>query len=277
MVEILSIVAVKSSPTDDLRRFLRAILTFCSEDVEVIVVSNDSVRFRRMNRLQLLVRPGASVAELRGIGAAAARGTLVAFLDVSSRVYPGWEAAIRRALVSNEAVTGPVAYSGGRSLVTWAAFLAEYALLLPGVIREGSVSGCNLAVRQSALFSVFTPREAVYKPELVDRLRQREVAFAMVDDSVVAQRKPETFARFYGDRIEQGRGYARYRSRSMARFERTLRSLGFPITWLVLVARVAVSFRARPGLLPAAAPALPIAGCFLFAWSLGEARGYLEK
>jgi hypothetical protein len=276
-VTLLNIVAVQSSAAEDIQRFLRAVFTFCSDDLEVIVATGEPAHLHSRQRLKVVEKPGAGVADLRGAGAAHATGELLAFVDASCRLYPGWEQAMRRALEERKAATGPVAYAGGWSPATWGAFLAEYGTLMPGVMRQGAVAGCNLVMRRADFLRAFAPGEAVYKPELVERLGRAGIEFGLVADAVVAHRRAARFRPFLSDRYEQGHEFARFRSGSMPAVERLLRATAFPVTWLVLTARLAVSFSARPRLRWPALIGLPVAGCYLFAWSLGEARGYLAK
>jgi hypothetical protein len=250
---------------------------FCSDDVEVIVATGGPAHLRSHPRLKVIEKPGAGIADLRVAGTALATGELLAFVDASCRIYPGWEQAMRLALKTRAAATGPVAYSGGWSPATWGAFLAEYGTLMPGLMRQGSVAGCNLVMRRSDFLRSFAPGETIYKPGLVERLSRAGVEFGLVDDAIVAHRRAARFRSFLVDRYEQGREFARYRSGSMPAAERLLRAAAFPVTWLVLGGRLAVSFRARPRLRVPASIGLPVAGCYLFAWSLGEARGYLAK
>uniref|UniRef100_UPI003F721342 glycosyltransferase family 2 protein n=1 Tax=Polymorphobacter sp. TaxID=1909290 RepID=UPI003F721342 len=82
-------------------------------DVDIIVVDNNSARFpdevaRRHADVRFLSEPRPGPGLARNTGAAAARSTLLAFIDADCRAAPGWLQAAVDALTAGDIVGGDV-------------------------------------------------------------------------------------------------------------------------------------------------------------------------
>jgi GT2 family glycosyltransferase len=101
----------------------------------------------RTVRLSQRALPGAA----RNIGAAEARGRLLAFLDADAVPEPGWLDRLERRLTSDvDAVGGAVLNGTPRSAVGTADYLLEFSELMPkrtGPLEHAAT--CNLLVRRS--------------------------------------------------------------------------------------------------------------------------------
>ncbi|MFN8533345.1 MAG: hypothetical protein U0556_07340 [Dehalococcoidia bacterium] len=130
--------------------------------------------------------PGQSLPDLRGAALAAAETEAIAFVDPDCRLDRQWPTAAHRAIAEYPAVCGPVDYAGGRSIVSWAAFLAEYGAFVPPSSATAGVAGTNLIVRRSLL----EQGGPFWKDKAVDRLRERGTTIHYVPELLVHHRRP---------------------------------------------------------------------------------------
>ncbi len=126
----LSVVVAASWSAEAVARTVASI--GAADGVEVIVAS-DPCRVAPWVRAEgsrwVAGEPGDGVPRLRRLGADAARGRVVAFVEDACVVGPGWAETIRSAFADGEclAATGPVFQGEGASATDWAVYFAEYA------------------------------------------------------------------------------------------------------------------------------------------------------
>ncbi len=261
----LTIVTGRRYPQDDLDRFLRSASKFA-------VVLADGIGDGPIDQpnVRQISLPGQSLAELRGAALAAAETEAVAFVDPDCRLDRRWPAAAHRAIADYPAVCGPVEYAGGRSIVSWAAFLAEYGAFVPPSSATAGVAGTNLIVRRTLL----EQGGPFWKDEAVDRLGERGTPIHYVPEMLVHHRRPWRLLPFVADRLRQGRCYAGRRTKG--RVERLGRAAAAPLSAVVLFGRLARSFWPKRRRRVAFVVAAPLVFIFFLAWAVGEAIGYLH-
>lgn len=94
---------------------------------------------------------GDGVPRLRRVGACAAVGRVVAFVEDACVIGPEWVDAVREAFADGDcpAATGPVVQGDGASATDWAVYFAEYAPFAGPVGPSGSLPSEGLADRHS--------------------------------------------------------------------------------------------------------------------------------
>lgn len=268
MVVSLTVLVARRYPQDDIIGFLRSL----PDELEVVVADGVGGLTVDHPHVRVLSLPGQPLAELRGAALAVAKSELVAFVDPACQLAPGWLAAARRALVQAPAATGPVEYGGGRSLATWAAFLAEYGAFLPPAAAAAGVAGANVVVRRELV----APGGPFWKDEVVERLRAAGHPIAFAPDLVVVHRRPWRALGFLRNRFHHGRCYAGRRRARIPVGERLARALAAPLTGILLYVRLARAFWPKRRQRLAFLVAAPWTASFLLAWAFGEAIGYLH-
>jgi O-antigen biosynthesis protein len=191
-----------------------------SDDETVSIVSGFPFRLLRL-------APG-GLSRARNVGAAAATGEIVAFLDADARCHPHWPYFLALSLEDEG-----VAATGGPNLPCPEAGLIERAVtaspgnpteVLVGHDRAEHVPGCNMAVRREALAEIggFDP---VYTAagddvdvcwKLIDR--GGEIAFAPA--AQVLHHRRATIRAFLRQQVGYGRAEALLAARHRHRFNR---------------------------------------------------------
>jgi GT2 family glycosyltransferase len=226
-VPAASIVVVTSDRVADLRRCLLALRTHLeapgTPSAEVVTVhaphDHEAIAMVRtvFPEVQAHIAPRRHIAVQRNLGARAARGEVIVYLDDDAWPRPGWLAALLAPFAEERvlAASGPV-FRGDGSVQCRRLAASALGRLVP--LADGdplprgmapSFSGCNLAVRRRALFAVGGFDENLpYQPDDMDlcwRLFQRAggdartMAFAPLA-SVVHESSPGPYRRTLQDR-----------------------------------------------------------------------------
>lgn len=144
---------------NDARRLARCLATIRANHypqgrIEVVVVDNgstdESVDVAKHASAKVLVRPGLSVGQLRNLGAAAASGEILAFVDADHEIVPEWVGyAVETLSRSNVGVVGSLCEAPGTG--TWVQHTYDLLRRRPAGVREVEWLGSgNLALWRSA-------------------------------------------------------------------------------------------------------------------------------
>ena len=278
----LSIVVASWSSDESLARCL-ASLAPQWDGAEVIVATNrpGGQLERRCPHARFLRGPdGANVFQLRTLGAAAARGRLVALLEDHAAAGPRWAAALRDAHRAGHGIIGGPVENGLRlRAVDWALYFVEYGYYMPPMPGGPAprLSGLNIAYDRELLRSCRDIwQESLQENEINDALRAKGGALHLAPDAVVESFLPMTLGFGMGHLRDGGRHFARYRASHCSDAKRLLWALASPLVPAVLFLRLArgIAWR-RPGRLFELLRALPFLALVLGAWGWGEATGYL--
>ena len=245
-------------PTRDRPAALARCIAALGDGHEVIVV-DDGSRDRgavtdAAGSARVLRTPGIGPAAARNLGARAAGGEVVCFVDDDCEPAPGWSEELARAASGTGAAAGrTVPPDGAPATVRASQAIVEHLTIesLDPDGRLGFAPTCNLAVERRALaglpFDEDFPAAAGEDRDWSARAKAAGFAPVYVDTAVVVHRQalgPRAFAR---QQFGYGRGAARYRAsapgRSLARpgfYTRLMRrgfSGGAAVGGLVLAAQ----------------------------------------
>jgi GT2 family glycosyltransferase len=213
--------------------------------------------------------PGAA----RNIGAAEARGRLIAFLDADAVPEPEWLDRLERRLTSDlDAVAGAVLNGTPRSVVGTADYLLEFSELMPNRSRpleHGAT--CNLLVRRRR----FEAEGGL--PEDMRTAEDTAFTFAMAaegrlgfaPDAAVHHLNRTALAPFIAHQRMLGAGFVDLCHRVPFRHSWVSRGPALALAAPLRVGALAGRLRANPGEARRALGLLPALGLGLAAWLVG--------
>lgn len=252
---------------------------------EVIVSSDlgDAAVARLSGRFpgfRFLAAPrGTPVFRLRTLGAAQARGRLVALTEDHCTAAPGWVAALRAAHASGHTVVGGVV-ENGRAATTFerALYWCEYASQMPP-LPEGPapiLSGVNVAYDRDVLLAHGrTWQEVFYESEVHEALMRDGHRLQRAAGAEVTSHLGFGFAEALAHLYRGGLRYGRERLARSVPGVGALLCLAAPAVPAVLLWRlVAAVVDRRPREIGRLVLALPHLICLVGAWAAGEAAGY---
>lgn len=225
----------------------------------------------------LPVPPETTIPEMRHLAFRQARGPVVAVVEDHVEVPPDWVAVLRREFQAGaEVVAGGVENLATTSLVDWAAFLCEYAPLLPPIDPgpPSMIPGNNVAYRRSLLqrYSAVLA-EGRWEDRLHEALRRDGVRMTLLPEVTAGHRMHYDIRNYTSQRYLFSRSWAglRLRGASLAhRFGAGMARLALPP---LLFGRVTSTVwrkrRHRRELLRS----LPLLAWFTLVWAVGEAVG----
>ena len=220
------------------------------------------------------------IPQLWGQGMATSRGDIIAITTAHFTPAPNWVEAIRSAHARwhNCAVGGKIEGPREGSAVGWAIYFLRYSAYI-GYHQEQAVpdvAGDNASYKRIALARLpHLLRDGFWELDFHRRLRMEGQAPVFVPTIQVTQHQCFGFWCFFRQRFQHGKQFGRSRAQqwgAVLRLAAGVASPLIPVLFLVkIVSRVLRSGR-HIGRFLLAMPAL---GCFLLAWSAGEACGYL--
>ena len=171
----ISFVVPVLDDADRLSRCLESIGVNGRAGVEVIVVDNGSTdgsdRVATAAGATLIVKRDGSVGTLRNVGALAAHGDVIAFVDADHEISRRWVATIREVFVDLSTAAAGAPYSSGGA--TWVQRTYDGLRDRPSVRRQVAWLGSgNLAVRRSVFLKIGGFDESLQTCEDVDLCRR---------------------------------------------------------------------------------------------------------
>lgn len=263
--------------------------TYAVEDVCVVIVSviggDALLRSRSMfaNAGECIVLDGASgsVPHRRMAGVLSSGKPVVALVEDSVRVDPGWTGEVARLLSIAGIVgcAGPVAIDPMLSPKSKALALADFGRFAPErverlacgedrfseAVRMRELPGCNMAFRRSELLAATDAVEGFVDNQLFAELLESGGSLIVSSGLTVTYAEEHRSATSLANRLEHGRIYSSRRLEGaslLARSIGALRSLALPIVLIARSARHGAGFRV-----------LYWAFLHSIAWSLGEFVG----
>lgn len=282
----LSVVIASWPDLDGLPECLDALAPQQGEAAEVFVVSpacpTPELKERHPWVRWLAAPADRLIPHLWGQGMVQAVGDVMAITTAHFAPAADWLAALRQAHVRLDApaIGGRIEPPRGGRLVDWATFFLRYSQY-HGLDREqelGDLAGDNASYKRAALAAYPGElAEGFWELDLHRRLRAAGQRLMFVPAVRVTQRTSFGFRRFLAQRLHHGRQFGRSRFAGRSGLLRVATAAAAPLIPLVFLARITGRVaRGRRDYGPFLA-ALPILVCFLIAWSLGEAWGYLSR
>lgn len=222
--------------------------------------------------------PGANMPRLKAIGAEAARGEIVAFLEPKAVPEPGWIAAVLDAFADRreQALGGPVTLGGPRRAADLAAYAFEYAAFAPARLAGGGardLPGANMALPRASLLAHcgdILARDGLNKPFCQERLRSAGLTIVLDPGMRVRMITAHRLPRLLASRFRYARCFGGTRIAHAAPRRRLLYRLGAPAVPLLLLWRHLPELVRTEGPRPGAMVAL---AALCLAWAAGEAAG----
>lgn len=250
-------------------------------NTEVLVVAARSPSLRGAAERFVEAPVGTSIPARRALGAEAAAGDVVAFLEDTVEPVANWAAAtldVHARAPEAQAVGGTLSLSPTLSAKQAALAVLDYGRFLRGghvsetaqFLPGNAMSWKRSSLDQLGVFRTRSLREA----ELASQLRQQPGAIRCESVAgavcVAADPKGTTLS----SRFQHGRLYAGNRYPAHERWARVSHALSAPLLSAVLLGRAARSLKSS-GNLAQHRSALPHIAYLSSAWALGESVGYL--
>lgn len=281
-----SVVVASAGPLERLWRAVAALEPELSRTGAQLVIARSApadeervVRERLPQATVVWAQPGAGIPRLRGLGLAAALGDPVAITEDHLVAGERWLQQLFAPLGSGvDIVGGGMQNRAGSGAVAWAAYLSDYGFYSyarPAIAAAVPLlTMANLAYRRRDV-----PRIAVWCSQgawenvVHDRLAAEGRTLAFAPEARVIHDHAYRFADFIRNRYDHGWDYARARLTENPRRSRLPLVAMTPFLPLLLLTRIgrAAAGEDRGAFLRA----LPLTLAFLYAWSAGEAMGYL--
>ena len=234
---------------------------------------------RRFPLVRLIsVEPGTTIPMMRHRGFESATGGAVAVIEDHVLVPPDWARHLLDGLArGHDVVGGPIVNAATDRLLDWATFLCEYSACLPPLPAGPApwLPGNNVVYRREVLarYRAVTA-EGRWENHLHDAMRADGVELVCCPEVVVGHKKQFGFGEYLGQRYLYSRSYAGARVQGAPAVRRLMMGAAAFALPLLLLFRIEQSL-ARKEVPPSRRLAtLPLIGCFVIAWGVGEVVGY---
>jgi hypothetical protein len=220
------------------------------------------------------------IPELWSLGMTRSRGEVVAITTSHFTPSTQWLAVIRdaHARLRSPAIGGPIEPPAGGSPADWATYFLRYSAYLRYDREQGvpDLAGDNASYRRAAIEAhpEFL-REGFWELRFHERLRAAGETLTFVPAMRVRQHASFGFRRFVSQRLRHGREFGEARVRGKGPALRAAAVLASPLVPLILLGKVVLRVARSGRHLGPFLLALPILLCFVSAWGVGEAAGYL--
>lgn len=244
--------------------------------VQAIVVDNGSTdRTRELAAAagaEVIHEPAGTIAHLRNVGTAAARGEVLAFLDADMEVYPGWlTAAVEQLEQPGVGAVGGMLHIPAETTwveKTW----YKHVCLRPHDGKTAWLGSGNLIMKRSVFDEIGgwnAGLETCEDLDLCDRLKRGYDLYHMVDVAAIHHGGVKTLGEMFRKELWRGKDAAR-RILHVWRSPRELQSFAFPLLHGLALVGLVVALALR-------SPAWPYfaAGALLFP-ALRTGLGFLS-
>ena len=282
----LSIVIAASDSQRAIAECLGALqpqLAGCASEIFIVGASSEAARptHERFPQITWIPASGEALTPARwSLGAARARGRIIAFTISTCVPDANWVAEILRAHADRHAaIGGAIESAPGAGLVDWAVCFVRYTpFMLPFPAGPGEVPGDNGSYKRDALADQMPWIEAhgFWEQAINANLRRQERSLWQDPRIIVYCKKPFTLAGFSRQRYEHGRVFGRMRSARSSGPKRLFYLLSSPAIPLVYLARITRGVVRKKRHRASFALSLPITIWFLSCWSAGEFLGLLR-
>jgi hypothetical protein len=216
--------------------------------------------------------------ELRARGIAAARGSIIGFLEDHVRPDAHWCARMTAAHRGPYAAVGGAIENGVDRPLNWAAYfcdLGRYQRPLPAG-ESSFASSVNVSYKRTALEAIKPVGEDLFSEPVVNQaLLSHGEKLTLADDSVVYQHRRELrLAQVMKEFFIWGRSYAATRSALVAPSRRLLYASLSPALPAVLLARMMMRVLQKRRCIGAFCRSFPLMVLLTASWSVGELAGY---
>lgn len=246
-----------------------------SETVAHLEARYAAVRFLRASH-------NATVFQLRALGAAEARGALIAHLEDHTTVGSQWIEALCSAHAEGHGIIGgPVDNGLTDRAHDWALYFCEYGIYMPPLPRGDAqmLSGLNVAYDREILRSCREIwRDALYETDVHGALQAAGQKLYLVPEAWTKSHLEMSLGRAMIHLFGGGRHFGAFRkanSSALARLLWVLASPAVPLFFLLRIIRGVA--RKQPARLKHVLRGLPYLLLLLGAWGAGEAAGYLGR
>jgi len=279
----LSIVIAVWRDLAGLSQCLESLDDQCDTDVEVIVVSTEpipveiSARFSQTQWCELAAE--ALIPMLWARGMSLATGELIAITTSQFRPAADWVAQIRAAhdRLSAPAIGGAIDPPEGRGATAWATYFLRYSQYLR--YRDEQVVDELAADNASYKRGILSPdalHHGFWELEFHRQLQAAGEFLVYVSRIRVRQQASYGFWGFVSQRLRHGRKFGRDRARTWGLARRAAYLCAFPLIPIILLGKIVTRIGRGGRYFGQLAAALPVLCCFIAAWALGEAWGYLS-
>lgn len=257
---------------------------------EVIVVdsSNDGtgkIILENFPEVQLHVFPERKYCgDARNFVLQVAKGEIIASLDADCVAQKDWVREVSRAHEAPDpAIGGAIANAQPSGLVAWASYFSEFSRWMPGgsPCRMDDIAGASMSYKRWVFDKVgrYIPGTQCSDTEFHWRLERAGYCLRFEPSILISHRSIGRMKKFLSHEFAHGGSFARVRSRywGFSLLRRWAYAVFFPLIFVKLSLRV-IGYNLRNRVYIGhflKSLLLLLAG--LFAWSLGEANGYIKN
>jgi hypothetical protein len=281
----ISVVIAWVNPFELLRPCLDALRRQRIPPDEVIVVTRHGHDLQMCARrlypevLVIAAPPATPIPTLHAIGIRRTRGDAVAITEDHCIPDDEWTVSLAQSLRADcSVVGGPVDNACRARLRDWAAFLTEYAPLLPSAHEQPAVrlGANNVAYRRQLLDGLCEVLErGMWASFYNDALAARGVEFAFNPRMLVHHQRPFDFGYFLQQRYHFSRSFAAMRCETFSLTTRARYAIGTCILPPLLIVRGVSSLAHKRRYLGVYVCCLPLVAIYVSVGAVGELVGYV--
>ena len=236
---------------------------------------------REHPHVQLIAAPvdhRATIPELRRIGAEHASGSIVAVLEEHCTAPAGWLDAIEENFKEGDAaIGGPILADRFTRMRDWVVYFSEYHGFMPPwpAGERLALNGANIAYDRAKLLAHRAVLDTGYWEVVLHPLLARDGKFRAIDAMGAYHTGPFDFGYYLRQRYLLSRVWGGTQKALVGPAVRLAHIALAPIFPFVMLARITLRVKERPGLVSHFVGAVPMLLVAMCALTLGETLGYL--